>query len=189
MLLIPIDLKACLRWHDGSPERLPGVWRKHGNRPLPYLLLNWLREPEPISVIVEELGRKPERAGLPAAMLAASTRWKRRSSGFSPENAIWCGLASAKTRAKRQGSCSGRMRLKRAPPGVFTRCLICGRAEANGVAGSRCGRPRCAGTVVDYEGPIFEGNLYAQLTASDYTPPLNPAEHSAAVREDDRLAA
>jgi very-short-patch-repair endonuclease len=71
----------------------------------------------------------------------------------------------------------------------FTRCSICGRIEANGIAGTRCARARCAGALATYAGPIVEGNLYAQLTASDYTPPLNPAEHSAAVREDDRLAA
>ncbi|MCW5976733.1 MAG: hypothetical protein KIT09_01585 [Bryobacteraceae bacterium] len=71
----------------------------------------------------------------------------------------------------------------------FARCSICGRVEANGIAGTRCARARCAGSLAAYDGPISEGNLYAQLTASDYTPPLDPAEHSAAVREDDRLAA
>jgi hypothetical protein len=71
----------------------------------------------------------------------------------------------------------------------FARCSVCGRVEANGIAGTRCARARCVGSMVPYGGPVIEGNLYAQLTASDYTPPLNPAEHSAAVKEEDRLAA
>jgi hypothetical protein len=65
----------------------------------------------------------------------------------------------------------------------FVRCSVCGRVEANGIAGTRCARARCVGSMVPYGGPVIEGNLYAQLTASDYTPPLNPAEHSAAVKE------
>lgn len=72
---------------------------------------------------------------------------------------------------------------------TFSRCSVCGRVEANGVPGARCARSRCVGRMAAYAGPVIDGNLYAQLTASDYTPPLNPAEHSAAVKEEDRLAA
>jgi hypothetical protein len=40
-----------------------------------------------------------------------------------------------------------------------------------------------------YAGPLADGNLHAWLTTSEYAPPLIPAEHSAAAKEEDRLHA
>lgn len=71
----------------------------------------------------------------------------------------------------------------------YVRCAVCGRVEANGEVNSGCARPRCAGTMLPYVGPVGDGNLNARLIAEAYAPTLMPGEHSAAVPEDDRLIA
>ncbi len=72
---------------------------------------------------------------------------------------------------------------------TYTRCAICGRVEANGHPSVSCARPRCAGTMQSYAGPIMERNLHASLIAAAQAPSLLPGEHSAAVSEDARLEA
>lgn len=71
----------------------------------------------------------------------------------------------------------------------YVRCGVCGRLEANGTANSGFARPRCAGTMLSYVGPVADGNLNARLIAASHDPTLTPGEHSAAVPEEDCLAA
>jgi len=65
----------------------------------------------------------------------------------------------------------------------FVRCRVCGRAAPRDIAGVPCSRAGCDGQLMTWEGPIAEGNLNALLIAAEYTPPLRPAEHSAAVSD------
>lgn len=68
----------------------------------------------------------------------------------------------------------------------FSRCNVCGRAAADTAPGMPCPRPGCEGRFVAWRGPLEDNNLNATLIAADYTPPLKPAEHSAAVSADRR---
>lgn len=69
----------------------------------------------------------------------------------------------------------------------FVRCDTCGRTAPGEQPGIVCPRPGCDGHLVDWEGPLAEGNLNAMLVAAEYSPALMPAEHSAAVNDDRRL--
>jgi len=72
---------------------------------------------------------------------------------------------------------------------AYARCVVCGRIEANGTPNSGCARPRCAGVMLPYAGPVADGNLNARLIAEAYAPTLLPGEHSAAVTEEARIEA
>jgi ATP-dependent helicase YprA (DUF1998 family) len=68
----------------------------------------------------------------------------------------------------------------------FRRCSVCDRVTANEPDEHPCDRPDCSGRMLDWPGPIADGNLNALMAAEDYAPPLFAAEHSAAVTEEDR---
>ena len=68
----------------------------------------------------------------------------------------------------------------------FLRCGVCGRAATDGAPGDPCARTGCEGGLVRWEGALAQENLNAIMVASDYAPALMPAEHSAAVSDEDR---
>ncbi|PKN59706.1 MAG: hypothetical protein CVU53_06845, partial [Deltaproteobacteria bacterium HGW-Deltaproteobacteria-11] len=72
-------------------------------------------------------------------------------------------------------------------PETLCRCMVCSRVSANDSEGNPCPRPGCDGSLGLWDGPIAEGNLNALLISADFTPPMRPAEHSAAV-DDERRA-
>lgn len=68
----------------------------------------------------------------------------------------------------------------------YVRCNVCGRAVANERVGGPCPRPTCSGTMEEWTGAVSDGNINALLLAQDFTASLLPAEHSAAVGDDER---
>jgi ATP-dependent helicase YprA (DUF1998 family) len=68
----------------------------------------------------------------------------------------------------------------------FLHCSICDRIASNEPEGQPCTRFDCRGTMRKWGGPIVEGNLNALMVVEKYAPPLFPAEHSAAVPDDER---
>jgi len=68
----------------------------------------------------------------------------------------------------------------------YARCSVCGRVAANELAGGRCFRVGCEGSLGEWSGPLSAGNLEALLVAANYAPTLVPAEHSAAVTDAQR---
>jgi len=71
----------------------------------------------------------------------------------------------------------------------FARCSVCGRVVANEPAGGPCIRTGCEGRLEEWEGPLASENLNALLIAADQAPPLIPAEHSAAITDEERARA
>ncbi len=68
----------------------------------------------------------------------------------------------------------------------FVRCNVCGRAVANERTGGPCPRATCSGTMEQWTGAVSDGNINALLLAQDFAVSLLPAEHSAAVGDDER---
>jgi very-short-patch-repair endonuclease len=68
----------------------------------------------------------------------------------------------------------------------YARCSICGRVAGNEPGGGRCFRVGCEGRFEEWEGPLAANNLEALVVATEYAPPLIPAEHSAAITDDRR---
>lgn len=69
---------------------------------------------------------------------------------------------------------------------TFLRCSICDRIESNETPNMPCSRTGCHGKMIDWAGPIAEENLNALMAVEKYAPPLYPAEHSAAVPDEER---
>lgn len=69
---------------------------------------------------------------------------------------------------------------------AFLRCSICDRVESNSTPNLPCSRSGCHGKMIEWVGPIAEENLNALMVVQRYAPPLYPAEHSAAVPDEER---
>jgi ATP-dependent helicase YprA (DUF1998 family) len=68
----------------------------------------------------------------------------------------------------------------------FCHCSRCDKMASNLPPGLPCFRPRCPGTLKEWQGPVQEGNLNALMAVEAYAPTLFPAEHSAAVPDSQR---
>jgi ATP-dependent helicase YprA (DUF1998 family) len=68
----------------------------------------------------------------------------------------------------------------------FLHCSICDKIASNELPGVRCSRAGCEGTMRIWQGPIADGNLNALMAVENYAPALYPAEHSAAVSDEER---
>jgi len=68
----------------------------------------------------------------------------------------------------------------------YTRCTVCGRIAPNEPPDGVCYRVGCDGHFEQCAGPLGERNLEALNIATDYAPTLRPAEHSAAIGDEQR---
>lgn len=66
------------------------------------------------------------------------------------------------------------------------RCTLCGRVCPGDEPGWPCSRSGCEGRLIAWGGVLAEGNLNAVLIAAPRTAALKPAEHSAAVVDEQR---